>query len=95
MATQRRSKRASAGEDRAAETSRQEDRAKFIRLANKRVPAAVKAISLIGNLANRSNYVFSDEDAKAIARVLKGALADMEARFAGRDTAVPGFELKE
>ena len=43
---------------------RASDRTTFIRLANKRVPNAVKAISLVGNLANRSNYDYTDVDAQ-------------------------------
>ena len=38
------------------------DRTKFVELANKRVSRALKAIQLIGNLSNRSNYDFTEED---------------------------------
>lgn len=52
------------------------DRDKFIRLANKRVPRAIKAIQLVGNLANRSNYDFEDED---VAKILKALNAELNA----------------
>ena len=31
----------------------------FIELANKRVPKALKALDLVGNLGNKSNYKYS------------------------------------
>jgi hypothetical protein len=45
--------------------------AKFVELANKRVNKALKDIQLIGNLANRQNYEFTDEQAKKIVRALQ------------------------
>lgn len=45
--------------------------AKFVELANKRVNRALKDIQLIGNLSNRQNYDFSDEQAKQIIKVLQ------------------------
>ena len=42
------------------------DREKFVRLANKRVNNAIKAIELIGNLSNRSNYDYLQENAEKI-----------------------------
>ncbi|MDZ4098133.1 MAG: hypothetical protein U1E13_05460 [Methylophilaceae bacterium] len=45
--------------------------AKFVELANKRVNKALKDIQLIGNLSNRQNYDFSDDQAKQIIKVLQ------------------------
>jgi hypothetical protein len=45
--------------------------AKFVELANKRVNKALKDIQLIGNLSNRQNYEYSDEQAKQIIKVLQ------------------------
>lgn len=48
------------------------DRAgKFVELANKRVNRALKDMQLIGNLANRQNYDFSEEQVKQIIRALQ------------------------
>ncbi|MFQ6757489.1 MAG: hypothetical protein D9V46_06325 [Deltaproteobacteria bacterium] len=44
---------------------------KFIELANKRVNKALKDLQLIGNLANRQNYEFTDEQSKKIVRALQ------------------------
>lgn len=57
------------------------DRKKFVDLAIKRVRRAIKDLRLIGNLSNRSNYVYTDEDAKKIYRALMVELNNMKARF--------------
>ncbi len=46
-------------------------KAKFVELANKRVNRALKDIQLIGNLSNRQNYDFSDDQAKQIIKVMQ------------------------
>ena len=60
---------------------REIDRKKFIELAEKRVSRALKDIKLIGNLSNRSNYSYTEQDVAKICRVLKRALDDMKGRF--------------
>src|SRR5262249_56798948 len=50
--------------------TRKYDREKFVGLANKRVIRAIKAIQLIGNLSNRSNYDYTDEDVDKILKAL-------------------------
>jgi hypothetical protein len=73
---------------------RTEDRAKFVRLATKRVNAAAKAIQLIGNLANRSNYDYTDKDVAKIFKHLQSELDQAKARFAAPDSkAKGGFSL--
>lgn len=61
--------------------SRDEDRKKFVQLAEKRVSKALKDIKLIGNLSNKSNYSYTDQDVRKIKAVLKKALEEMNARF--------------
>ena len=56
-------------------------RPKFVELAQKRVTRTIKDIRLVGNLSNRSNYKYTDEDARKIYRALKEALDEMKARF--------------
>ena len=58
-------------------------RKKFIDLAESRVNRAIKDIRLIGNLANRNSYEYSEEDAKKIVRVLEKELDSAKARFLG------------
>ena len=61
--------------------ARESDRKKFVELAEKRVNRALKDIKLIGNLSNRSNYSYTDKDAKAIISALKKAVDEVKARY--------------
>jgi hypothetical protein len=56
-------------------------RAKFVELAQNRVNKALTQIRLVGNLANRSNYEFDDEDAKKIIRALQKEIDAVKAKF--------------
>ena len=42
------------------------NRSTFVKLAENRVSRALKDIQLIGNLSNKSNYSYTDEDVKKI-----------------------------
>jgi hypothetical protein len=61
--------------------TRKYDREKFVALANKRVTRAIKAIQLIGNLSNRSNYDYTDEDVVKILKALQHEIAACRKRF--------------
>lgn len=65
-------------------------RKKFVELAEARVVRAIKDIRLIGNLANKGNYEYTDEDVRKIFRVLGKELDSAKSRFSGdggaRDT---------
>ncbi len=61
--------------------AREEDRKKFVELAEKRVTRALKDIKLIGNLSNRSNYSYTKSDTDKIYRALKKAMDEMKLRF--------------
>jgi ABC-type Fe3+-hydroxamate transport system substrate-binding protein len=56
-------------------------RAKFVELAQNRVNKAISHIRLIGNLANRTNYEFDDEDARKIVKALQRELDALKAKF--------------
>lgn len=56
-------------------------REKFVELAEKRVSKALRDLYLIGNLSNRSNYSYTDQDVTKIYRALKNALDEMKSRF--------------
>ena len=73
---------------------RAHDRDTFIRLANLRVPKAIKALSLVGNLANRSNYDYKDTDVEKILKTLDQAMLDCKERFAQKPSADRGFRLE-
>lgn len=57
------------------------DREKFVRLATKRVNNALKAIQLVGNLSNRSNYDYTEPDVQKIFRALQDELAVSKKKF--------------
>ena len=56
-------------------------REKFVDLAEKRVNKAIGQMRIIGNLSNRSNYSYTEEDVTKIYRALKKSLDEMKARF--------------
>ncbi len=66
-------------------SAKETKRDRFVRLANKRVNAAIKAIRLVGNLSNRGNYEYTNEDAAAIARALERELKELRRRFGSAD----------
>lgn len=71
---------------------RTEDREKFVRLATRRVNNALKSINLLGNLSNRSNYDYTQQDVDKIFRALQAEIASCKKRFdsasspSGKDT---------
>ena len=54
---------------------------KFVELAELRVNSAIKSIQLIGNLSNKRNYVYSDEQANKILAVLDSELRELRSKF--------------
>ena len=56
-------------------------RENFVRLAEARTNKVLKDLDLLGNLSNRSNYSFTEEDVKAIFRVLSKKVQETEMRF--------------
>ena len=60
-------------------------RERFVTLAERRVARAIKDIRLIGNLSNRSNYTYSDDDVKKIVKALDVELTNMKKRFETRN----------
>ena len=58
-------------------------RKKFIDLAEARVNRAIKDIRLIGNLANKNSYEYSEDDARKIVKALQKELDAAKSRFLG------------
>lgn len=61
-------------------------RTKFVELAEKRVSRAIKDIRLVGNLSNKSNYSYTDQDIKKIVRVLRSEIDVLKSRFESSTT---------
>lgn len=60
-------------------------RERFVDLANKRVTNAIRQIRLVGNLANRRAYNYTEADAKKIVKALQQEVNVLKARFQGDD----------
>lgn len=58
---------------------------KFIELAEKRVNKALKQLQLIGNLSNKRNYEYNQEDYKKIFRAIDGEVKSMKQKFIDAD----------
>lgn len=56
-------------------------REKFVRLAESRVTKTIKDLRLIGNLANKGNYEYSDADVRKIFGALDKELRAAKERF--------------
>jgi ABC-type Fe3+-hydroxamate transport system substrate-binding protein len=60
---------------------------KFVELANKRVNKTIKDIQLIGNLANKQNYEYTEQQAKKIIKALQQELDAVKHSFANTHTS--------
>jgi len=58
-------------------------RKKFVELAEARINRAIKDIRLIGNLANRNAYEYTEDDVKKMFRALQKELDGSKSRFGG------------
>lgn len=74
--------------------SSNDKREKFKELAEKRVTRAIKDIRLIGNLANKNNYQYSDQDGAKICSALEAEIKSLRAKFSAEDNKQsPVFKL--
>lgn len=56
-------------------------RDKFVQLAEKRVIRTIRELRLIGNLANKNNYSYTEQDAQKIILALESELKLLKTRF--------------
>lgn len=54
---------------------------KFVRIRDTRLPNALKAIALLGNLGNAKNYDYSGEEARDMIRQLRAAVEEVASEF--------------
>lgn len=67
---------------------------RFVELANKRVTNAIKSIRLVGNLANKRAYHYTDADSRKIIKAIHEELEILKTRFRGdRSDAEKIFSL--
>ena len=70
------------------------NREKFVTLAEKRTTKALQAISVIGNLSNKSNYTYTEEDIKQIKKALIEEVNQTIGRFNASSSKKSSFSLK-
>lgn len=54
----------------------------FKRLATRRTNKVLKSLHLLGNLANRRNYIYTEEESKAMLSAIEEELKITKAKFA-------------
>jgi hypothetical protein len=54
---------------------------KFKRLAIKRVNSLLNTMRLVSNLANKSNYEYSEEEANKILKAISNSFDDLKVKF--------------
>lgn len=59
------------------------NRERFVDLAEKRVTRVIKDLRLVGNLSNKSNYSYTQEDVQDIFRTINREMNDVRRRFDG------------
>jgi hypothetical protein len=70
-------------------------RENFIRLAESRVTRAIESLRIIGNLSNRSNYEYDEEDVKKIVNTLQEEINSLKNQFKIRnEKSTKNFRLK-
>ena len=66
----------------------------FIELANKRVPKALKALELVGNLGNKSNYTYSKSQSDQIKKALREKMNEVFKKFDSNSNEEKIFKLR-
>ena len=66
----------------------------FIELANKRVPKALKALELVGNLGNKSNYTYSKSQTDQIKKALREKMNEVFKKFDSNSNDEKIFKLR-
>ncbi len=56
-------------------------RENFVRLAESRVSRAIDSIRVIGNLSNRSNYEYDEQDVQIIVKTLQNEVNKLKLQF--------------
>ena len=56
-------------------------RENFVRLAEARVSRALDSLRVIGNLSNRSNYEYDDQDVKKIIKILQDEVTKVKIKL--------------
>jgi hypothetical protein len=74
--------------------SKEDPRQAFVRLAEARTNKILKGIELLGNLSNRSNYTFTDDDIKKIFKAINEKTGHVAAKFQAAGASKKRDEFK-
>jgi translation initiation factor 6 (eIF-6) len=66
---------------------------KFKVLAEKRVNRTIKDIRLIGNLSNRNNYSYTEQEAAKICAILESEIKLLKTKFVAVGNSTEPFKL--
>lgn len=67
---------------------------RFLRLAESRMNELIDKFRLVGNLADKRNYSYSDEQAKQILKALEEELRNLKAKFSSIEQKEKSFSFK-
>ena len=69
---------------------------RFQRLAERRVTEVIRKMRLIGNLANKRNYTYTDEHVRQILDALEAEMRQVKAKFRQEtSTQTQGFSFRK
>ena len=66
---------------------------KFIALAETRTQKILDTIDLLGNLSNKANYTFTEQQYRRMFTAIRAGVRDCEARFTGKKADSNRFSL--
>ena len=67
---------------------------RFLRLAESRMNELIDKFRLVGNLADKRNYSYSDEQAKQIVKALEEEIRTLKAKFSSIEQKEKSFSFK-
>ena len=67
---------------------------RFLRLAESRMNELIDKFRLVGNLADKRNYSYSDEQARQILKALEEELRNLKAKFSSIEQKEKSFSFK-
>lgn len=75
--------------------TKEDPRSAFVRLAEARTNKILKSLDLLGNLSNKSNYSYSDEDIRKIFKAIdqKASLVSSKFKASTRSKGEDEFKL--
>jgi len=74
--------------------SKSDPRESFVRLAESRTNKILNSIDLLGNLSNKSNYSYSDDDIRKIFKAIQDRLTKVNSKFQSSSTPKNRDEFK-